>query len=233
MREFFFSDPLKKLIYLLAIPAVPLKNASSDPTAEKEVAGAWAGDRIICLGSYARSWPNGVVTDADFSEMASEAKHYSAAFTESCKTVETVDFGDEWKASYPNGSIWVLRNLNKKLYVRSNGIPTASKDYRLTYAGHCGLQGFPGLGNVLLANIGWSEHDSTLMCYSGRGNLANGRWAGDRIDVCLMDDVVEDMTKEGWKDISRQEAIRLYEIWCEEEGGGRDLQEEPTPASLE
>lgn len=46
ITEFFFSDEPTQLIYLLAIPPVPLKNASSD----LEVPGGWAGDRIICLG---------------------------------------------------------------------------------------------------------------------------------------------------------------------------------------
>jgi hypothetical protein len=246
MGELFFSGSPRQLIYLLAIPAVPLKNASSDPTTKKDVAGGWAGDRIICLGDYANSWPDGVVSAVDFSDppspgasqdiwsedgygdyISNDDEENPQVFARSCRTVRNVDLGDEVWAAYPNDRVWVLRNITKKLYVRSNGIPTVNNENRLTYNGHHGLKGFPGLGNVLVANIGWSQDSSTSMWYSRSGKLAEGNWAGNRIDVRLMDDIVEDMAKEGWTDISRQEAITMYHVWYECGDGEGDLPDEP------
>ena len=72
LGEFFATRTCEDLIYLLAIPAVPLKNTLSNPATRLQVAGTWAGDRIICLGDYADSWPDGVVTDGDFLQTASD-----------------------------------------------------------------------------------------------------------------------------------------------------------------
>ena len=99
MGELFFSKSPRELFYFFATPTVPLKNASSDPTTKKEVAGAWAGDHIICLGYYAESLPDGVVSDADFPETASNVKYHSAAFTESCKTARIIGFGEKKEAA--------------------------------------------------------------------------------------------------------------------------------------
>ncbi|KIM36819.1 hypothetical protein M413DRAFT_448943 [Hebeloma cylindrosporum] len=235
MGEFFFSEKPGLLIDLLATPAVPLNNASSDPSTKKEVAGAWAGDRIICLGDYSRSWPDGVVSAADFLEPIADedwqdpTKCPSGYFSSSCNAVRSVDFGHEKLAAYPEDEVWLLRNISKKLYVRSDGIPANNTGYHLTYEGHRGLQRYPGLGSVLVANIGWSEDGSTAMPWCGC-ELTTGSWAGDRIDVCLMDHVIEVMSQERWKDISRQEAVKLHGIWRDHEGGDGTLPDEPKAA---
>jgi len=96
--------------------------------------------------------------------------------------------------------------------------------------GHRGLEGYPGLGNALLANIGWSDDSSTSMRCGYGCDPTRGSWAGDRIDVRLMDDIMEDMTQEGWKDISRQEAAKLHSIWREDAGGSGKLPKEPKPS---
>lgn len=256
LGEFFFANEPGQLIYLLAIPPVPLRSAPSDPSDLKEVPGRWAGDRIICLGNYAHSWPEGVVTAADFRQKSTAdvewtsndetsdeesssdtdeasqdpTKRPSASFLRVCHSIRSTYFDQETRAAYPQDQVWVLRNITKKLYVRSDGIPTKNPDYALTYEGHRGLESYPGLGNVLLANIGWSDDGSTSMRCDGY-NLTGGSWAGDRIDVRLMDHVMEDMIQEGWKDISRQEAKLLHGIWCDVDGGGSGkLPKEPKTA---
>jgi hypothetical protein len=170
-----------------------------------------------------------VVSAVDFSRTASDVASQDAtdtspeAFTELCKLVRDVDFGHDMLASYPSDRAWALRNISNKLYVRSDGIPILNIQDNFTYEGHRGLQASPGLGHVLLTNILWSDGNSTSMRFSD----VQGGWAGDRIDVRLMDDVVEEMQEEGWKDVSRQEAIRLYEILVEEGVVEGDLPEEP------
>ena len=233
LGEFFTTRTCDDLIYLLAIPAVPLKTLSTPPT-RGVVAGAWAGDRIICLGDYADSWPDGVINDGDFLQTASDVASDGAierspqVFTESCRNIGSVNCGYEKRNSYPNDRVWALRNISKKLYVRSDGIPTVNDEKNLTYKAHDGLQGFPNFGHVLLANIVWSDDDSTPMSFSD----VQGGWAGDRIDVHLMDDVAEELQEGGWKDISRQEVITLYDIFVDEGDVEGDLPEEPK-ASLE
>lgn len=149
----------------------------------------------------------------------------SASFIKLCHSARSTNFDQETRAAYPEDQVWVLRNTNKKLYVRSNGIPSNNTDQRLTYEGHRGLASYPGLGDILLANIGRSDNGSTLMRYYG-GELPRGNWAGNRIDVRSIDHVVEDMRQEGWKDISRQEAVKLHEIWFMNAYGSGELPKE-------
>lgn len=251
MAEFFFSDEPTQLIYLLAIPPIPLKNASSN---RQELPGGWAGDRIICIGNGAHSWPDGVVTAADFQGSTSDAswtsddetsdedsdtdaalqdptKRPSASFIRLCHSARSTDFDQETRAAYPEDQVWVLRSISKKLYIRSDRIPVRNRGNRLAYGvGHRGLESYPGLGNALLANIGWSDDSSTSMRCGYRCDPTRGSWAGDRIDVRLLDHVMEDMTQEGWKDISRQEAAKLHRIWCEDAGGSGKLPKEPKPS---
>ena len=116
------------------------------------------------------------------------------AFTGLCQLVRDVDFGHDMLASYPSDRVWALLNVSKKLYVRLDGVPTIDNEKNLTYEGHNGLRAFPGIGHVLLANNSWSNNS---MGFSN----GQGSWTGVRIDVRLLDDVME-MQEEGWKDIS-------------------------------
>ncbi|KIM36805.1 hypothetical protein M413DRAFT_448932 [Hebeloma cylindrosporum] len=194
----------------------------------REVAGTWAGDRVICLGDYARSWPDGVVIE-NFSlencKVAPEERSQwdqQQLYRESCTKYGQLDYGLKPAISYPNDRIWALRNITKKLYVRSDGIPTIDDKNNLTYYEHNGLQSLPGFGQVLLTNILWSDDDSTAMEFSD----VRGSWAGDKLDIRLFDDVAEEFREGGWKDISRQEAIKLYNILLEKSDIEGDLPKE-------
>ncbi|KDR69810.1 hypothetical protein GALMADRAFT_214894 [Galerina marginata CBS 339.88] len=247
MGEFFFSGESTTLMYLLALPAVPLKNATSDLARGAQPAGSWAGDRIICLGDYADSWPKGKVLATDFqpleapeennveqggktSKDADDLKSPSD-FTDQCRTLSRVSYGEGKAIAYPLDRVWVLRNLTKKIYVRSNGVPTASGNGSLSYDQPEGFAGYPGLGNILVANIGWSDDPSVSMCYDG--NLVNGKWAGDRIDVRLFEDIEEEISAEGWADDTRKQAKRLYDIWLEDGDGRGEFPEEPDTHGFE
>ncbi|KIM36809.1 hypothetical protein M413DRAFT_448934 [Hebeloma cylindrosporum] len=231
LGEFFSSATSHSLMYLLAVPAVPLalESESFHPSDPPEVAGAWAGDRVVCFGDYARSWPDGIdgdslqtVTTSD-EDSEDESESPQLLFMASCREYTYVDRGYK-RESYPNNRIWALRNISKKLYVRSDGIPIIDENKNLTYYVRSGLQGLPGFGQVLLTNILWSDDNSTSMPFSD----VQGSWAGDRLDIRLMDDVVEELQEEGWKDISRQEAIKLYNILLQESEVEGDLPDEPT-----
>lgn len=105
--------------------------------------------------------------------------------SQSCRDFGSVDCGYEEPVSYLSDRVWALRNICKKLYVRSDGIPTIDREKNLSYANYNGLRGFPGLGHALLTNIVWSDDTSTAMQFSD----VQGSWVGDRVDVRLMDDV--------------------------------------------
>ncbi|KIM36817.1 hypothetical protein M413DRAFT_448940 [Hebeloma cylindrosporum] len=234
LGEFFSTTTSHSLMYLLAIPAVPLRleSTSANPSTTREFAGAWAGDRIVCFGDYARSWPDGIdgdslqtvtTSDEDYEDSEGESESPQLLFMASCREYTYVDRGYKWELSYPHDHNWALRNITRKLYVRSDGIPTIDDKKNLTYYIQYGLRGFPGLGQVLLTNILWSDDDSTSMPFSD----VQGSWAGDRLDIRLMDDVAEELQEEGWKDISRQEAIKLYNILLQESEVEGDLPDEP------
>ncbi|KIM36818.1 hypothetical protein M413DRAFT_448941 [Hebeloma cylindrosporum] len=224
----FFSSITEELIYTLTIPAGPLQPALSNSPFQ-EVASIWAGDRIICLGDYATSWPQNILDAVDFLPKSSDQTSHDPtqmspeAFTASCKLIIDVDFGPDMLVAFPRDRVWALRNISKKLYVRSDRVPTINGEKNLEYESHHGLQSFPGLGQVVLANILWSDDSSTSMRFSD----VQGGWAGDRIDIRLMDDVAEEMQEQGWKDISRQEVIKIYDIFFEEGNVEGELPEEP------
>jgi len=95
----FFSDKPRRLIYLLAIPPMPLKNPSSNL---QELPGGWAGDRIICLGNHTHSWPDGVVTAADFQESTSDVSWTSN--DETCDEDSDTDAASQDPTKRPSAS---------------------------------------------------------------------------------------------------------------------------------
>ena len=67
-------------------------------------------------------------------------------------------------------------------YVRSNAIPTSDKwDRQLRYELQTGLQGAPGLAQVLLMQIAWFTFEN--IGYLAFPRLHQGAWAGDRLDI--------------------------------------------------
>ncbi|CAA7260300.1 unnamed protein product [Cyclocybe aegerita] len=213
MGEFFFERSFTDdLLYLLAMPAVPLPTetpAHFNTTRRKPPAGSWAGDRIILLGAWVEEWPESV------EEAESPATLYNEAH---CIDKVIFSYGGSKEEAYPQERVWVLRNLSQKIYVRSDRLPArvyGGGEHSLVLPGEegyiqPGLRSTPRLINVLLARIGWSEDPSTAMACDME--LTEGEWAGDRVDIRLL----EGADLEGWVDASDDEAGRLQTIWSED-----------------
>jgi len=208
MGEFFFSPQSPtSIIELLAIPA-------NDPVEHEELnegAGSWAGDRILCVGQYTTIWPfesdpvdkvtGKPMPPPEFMSQAKVIETYSTHRRKSTTSIASFDATDS--------RVWVLRNLDKKLYIRSNGIPSMIASNRP------GLFAAPGLGSVLLGRIGWSEDSECGMNWD-EDTLHQGEWVGCRLDVRLFDEVKDAMITDGWIDDTDTEAERTRDIWMSE-----------------
>ncbi|KAJ3503004.1 hypothetical protein NLJ89_g8630 [Agrocybe chaxingu] len=169
----------------------------------------WAGSRILFLGAYSDTMPPNSVSDLDLDVLAEMAQPKSDRDSED----EENDGSDEKKNHISLVSaFWILRNLNKKLYVRSNGIPTINKSSPMRY-GNKWFYIAPHLGQVLLARCAWSSDWSCSMQYEGELNLTQGDWAGDRFDIRAFEEVAEELHQEGWEDVTRTLARQIYDIY--------------------
>ena len=69
-------------------------------------------------------------------------------------------FGSTQSSTPPRSEVWVFRNLTSLEYVRSNAMPTSDNwDRQLRYELQTGLQGAPGLAQVLFMQIAWSTSE--------------------------------------------------------------------------
>lgn len=232
MGEFFFGSP--GLWFLsLVIPARPTPITPYGP-GDTVYYGSWAGDRIICLGADSGQFPDNILTDSDI-ERLNAFRQTKESFNELnlvdlFRESSTLKRSTTVPAEDPYGSldIWVLRNLSKREYVRSNGIPYLCDDGKLVYLQCVGLNGTPGLDQVLLSRIGWSANNSINMAYEGPLQLHQGPWAGDRFDVQVFDDVVESMRDEGkWLDVTRIAAKDMFDLIKSDCGYKGDFIQEP------
>ncbi|KAG5650338.1 hypothetical protein H0H81_012572 [Sphagnurus paluster] len=159
--------------------------------------GSWAGDRLMFISEYNREgyYPEGVLTAEETEEFDEEGLYYVA------KKWEKVP---QWPSSLPDDAevfahdkVWVVRNLSKRVYVRSDAFGTAAEHMR-------GPEAMKGrsLADVILSGIHWSTHGD-------RGGFGWGKWVGDRFDICV-GDVVK--SEEGWEDVS-QAIAKVRAMW--------------------
>ena len=106
--------------------------------------------------------------------------------------------------------VWVLRNLSKREQVRSNGI--SFEHNRMLVYDHCiGLDGSPGLGDVLISRLGWSSDPSISMSYKRGTSPASPKALGGRY-VCWQRCIIMKLiSKENRKNLTRNrsEALRV------------------------
>ncbi|KAF9553620.1 hypothetical protein CPC08DRAFT_822202, partial [Agrocybe pediades] len=208
MGEFFFAKDPARLIAAISVPA----NASLDYKKPETGNGSWAGDRIMVIGDYTEEWPQRVLED-ERGDCFRGTTPYEYALTHMVGEMDSewvLKFNDQ----YPTDRPWVLRNLDKKVYVSSDGIPTVGRDGRtLRYYKNVGPFSAPGLGSVLVGKIGWSQDPSCAMEHGEDYALTQGGWVGDRFDARVFDEVKDQMEAEGWTDVTNEEAIRTRGLW--------------------
>ncbi|KAJ3514776.1 hypothetical protein NLJ89_g2179 [Agrocybe chaxingu] len=230
LGELFFDLRPVEILYLLAIPLVPIdSSASTLDDRDVILPGTWAGDRIIALGDYAEDWPIGAFVQEDFGRVGPRATFDNTVpqeFVWTCSKKRLFHCANEEEA-YPQDRVWVLRNLTKKVYVRSNRVPDEVEEGKLSYGSPAFDGRIPGLAQIMLGRIAWSSDPMINMEYNKNEDITRGTWAGDRLDVRLFETVREDMKADGWQDVSRAEAERLYQIWLVDGFGGGCLPDDP------
>ena len=95
----------------------------------------------------------------------------------------------------------ILRNLSKRVYVRSDTLSVTGKDH------YCGL------GRALLSRICWSTDNSAAMSEEYKGEIHRGVWAGDCFDIIKLREL--DSSVCDWEDVTREVRKEMLEIWEE------------------
>ncbi|KIM38672.1 hypothetical protein M413DRAFT_240281, partial [Hebeloma cylindrosporum] len=212
-----------------------LERIGRKPYEPKEsLPGSWAGDRLICFGKYG-DLPEGIITQREAKRLTEIAKteaylekdpygrehpecllHARILDRSASKPLPLMPDYDLPTEHIDNPNIvWALRNLSKKEFVRSDGIPTYTRigkySNHLSYNHHKGYQGCPGLAQALFLRIRWSGNAELNKSY-GDGSFPRGIWAGDRFDVRAYEDVAEEMAADGWIDSTRPLAREIYDM---------------------
>ena len=237
--ELFLSPDYDTLMRLMIPPGSPHPhpvNQLEIHNPNDALPGSWAGDRLIWLGS-AGDLPEGVITPHEAQRLKEIAKTgtYLEKDTYGREHPECLLHGRILSGSVtkplpsvrmyqlpvrhlmdPN-IVWALRNLTKKEFVRSNGIPTycaiGNYSMHLSYNRHKGYHGCPGLGQVLFLRTRWSGDPEDIKTANLQDVFPRGDWAGDRFDMRVYEDVAEDMTLDGWSDSTRPMARAIYALY--------------------
>ncbi|KAF9012042.1 hypothetical protein BDQ17DRAFT_1504455 [Cyathus striatus] len=177
---------------------------------------SWAGDRMICLGSYAEELPKGVLTNEELAELNAKecslaikiaeedetGKIYPVPLQEVLDSMDTeVKVPEDENFDY---SKYILRNLSKKEYIRGDNPPRhITKWCRNSF------------GRILFSRICWSEDPSAAILHpSGVPAINRGKWAGDRFDVILRESVKDELLENDvWKDVTGEVKDHVEEIY--------------------
>lgn len=105
--------------------------------------------------------------------------------------------------------VMVLRNLTKRLFVRSDTFSVT------------GVDPLWGFGRAIISRICWSTDPSVSM--SWRGNIHRGVWAGDAFDVIPLLTFTQSGAAgmgepDGWTDATIEVREELIAIWKSEFG---------------
>jgi hypothetical protein len=122
---------------------------------------------------------------------------------------------------YPTDRPWILRNLTTCEYVHSKEIALKPRFSHSTYIDGPRIRGV-GFGEVVLMRTAWSSTSDNIGMPYCKG-IHRGVWAGHRVDITTHDRLAEGSSKgeTEWKDISREVAKEIDEIWRNEFGDWR------------
>ena len=206
-----------------------------------EDSAPWAGGRIICVGEYTETLPDGFLSDEEAEELRrlndSRPSKYridrinlSTNFRDHFDNLRHdvhMPYERLWGLSWEERNIfsqiikgtryewedgWVLMNLSTMEYVTSKAASRILCSMNPTDGG-C-------FGQLILSRICWSSDYSTSMRFDRP--LHQGVWAGDRFWI-LTTDVFKERTsgEEGWKDVSVEAAKWLRDILRSDGGDSR------------
>lgn len=158
---------------------------------------AWAGDRIICVGDYIEDWPDGLLSQREVEEM--EAKDTTSLYD----MIRLVPYDEVDAAHIPRMTVYehetpiVLRNLTKRQFVREDVL------FHELASGPLADDEQIQLGHVVVS----------LICWSGDHYMAEGLWAGNRLDVVSVKTLEEELDAgDPWQDATRSCAKLLKSI---------------------
>lgn len=136
--------------------------------------------------------------------------HHATMFPDEKRWPEDSDWNPLWPLDFEgdNAEIVILRNLSKKLYVRSDTLIVTGQDI------------FCGLGRALLSRISWSgECDVSKTSYNF--DINRGAWAGDCFDIIKLRDL--DPSTANWKDVTSEVREAMISTWLQDDPLDREL----------
>ncbi|KAG5651614.1 hypothetical protein H0H81_008019 [Sphagnurus paluster] len=138
------------------------------------------------IGDYNDYYPEGMLT----AEETEEIKERVVQKWEKVPHRPSSLPDDATVTAFAHDKVWAVRNLSKRVYVRSDAFGTAAEHMR-------GPEAVKGrsLADVVLAKIHWSTHGD-------RGGFGWGSLVGDRFNICVN-------REEGWKDVSEAVAKQV------------------------
>lgn len=207
--------PLRKLMPAEHEEEIKLQKENSgrrNYTSKIDSAGAWIGDRIICIGDYHVDSELPKIPPHDRNLLTEEEEQEIRDARGKDKDVLNLyAFAMEnyQKFRHPTNGWFhddlVLRNLTTREYVRDAAIP------RALHGRFCAM----GIGEALLARICWSPTDDdmgdTNMSYAG--GIHKGVWAGHRFDIMPIEELESLDGAAKWKDVSEDLAREIDAIW--------------------
>ncbi|KII95831.1 hypothetical protein PLICRDRAFT_231146 [Plicaturopsis crispa FD-325 SS-3] len=222
LGEYIIGKSADRLIWFFAVPLLPLEPLPADNDFEESEPGCWAGDQIVCIGDYARDYPESIMDHQDVKWL----EKYGAV-SDSFETLyQVAEYAYEEQSSIRGSTrktrnafpaaAWVLRNLTKRVYVRvaafkseqdraDDGLPEDEVQLEFSDAG-------AHIGDVILSRICWSSDPSCSMDKRDSERLTRGVWAGDRLDVVTL----AALDSEPWKDITEEVREDLISLWDHE-----------------
>ncbi|TFK53816.1 hypothetical protein OE88DRAFT_1285046 [Heliocybe sulcata] len=187
----------------------------------------WGGDRVICVGDYAEDLPDGILSKEEMDNLETDSAWDGSLYHYAWEEYDDYELQirsllvrvkghiaslqsspSEMKAwqqlitpleelldvywtrqDYLRDDQWILCNLSQKEYARGAYLKEMVGDAL-------------SLGDVVLSQICWSQDPSTALRY--KGNIYQGRWAGDRFAVYNRDVFEGRDDRQDWEDVSQK-----------------------------